>query len=36
MNNIQLNVFVKNKLLNKPKNIIYTKNKVYKYEDVIK
>ena len=36
MNNIKLNVFVKNKLLNKPKNIIYTKNKVYKYEDVIK
>ena len=36
MNNIELNIFVKNILLNTPKNIIYTKTHVNEYKDVIK
>tara|TARA_Y100001970_G_C14176271_1_gene827173 strand:+ start:876 stop:1220 length:345 start_codon:yes stop_codon:yes gene_type:complete len=36
MNKIQINIFIKSMLLNKPQNIIYIKNKVNKYEDVIK
>ena len=35
MEKIRLNIFVKKLLLKKPQNIIYTKNNIYKYEDVI-
>jgi len=36
MDEIKVNIFIKKILLKKPQNIIYTKNNVYKYEEVIK
>jgi hypothetical protein len=32
---VELNIFVKNILLNKPQNIIFIKKKVYNYEEVV-
>lgn len=35
MEKLKVNIFIKNLLLKKPKNIIYTKKNVFKYEEVI-